>query len=122
MMVVLTKAPLIIAIFIYLSGVPAFAQSGDKVPRALLENMARSQYAVLCGSSEFTDCMGFDRTACQELAEAAIQQCLLPLPDEISTDELDNDAIEACPKQVFADAGFTEEQAGVCFDKAMAPE
>lgn len=97
----------------------AVAQSGDKVPRIMLENMARSQYAVLCGSPEFTRCMGFTGTACKDLSEAAIKQCLLPLPETIDPKELDNAAIESCPKQVFEEAGFSEEQAGMCFDKAM---
>ena len=95
------------------------AQSDEKVPRIMLENMARSQYAVLCGSPEFTGCMGFTGSACKDLSEAAIKQCLLPLPELISPAELDNAAIESCPKQVFEDAGFSEEQAGLCFDEAM---
>lgn len=97
----------------------AVAQSDEKVPRIMLENMARSQYAVLCGSQEFTACMGFTGTACKDLSELAIKQCLLPLPEAISPAELDNAAIESCPKQVFEDAGFSEEKAGLCFDEAM---
>ncbi|MFK7995912.1 MAG: hypothetical protein AB8B87_17380 [Granulosicoccus sp.] len=99
--------------------VPALAQSSEKVPRVLLENMARGQYAVLCDSSVFTGCMGFSGTECLDLSEIAIEQCLLPLPEAISPDELDNAAIESCPKKVFEDAGFSEEKAGMCFDKAM---
>jgi len=111
-----------ISAFMLLSGLSfntAHAQSDEKIPRVLLENMARSQYAVLCASPEFTQCMGFVGNACQDLSEEAIKQCLLPLPEEINPLELDNAAIESCPKQVFADAGFTEEKAGLCFDEAM---
>lgn len=118
----LTIACLLVAVSVGFTAIPAFAQSDEKVPRVMLENMARSQYAVLCSSQEFTSCMGFTGTACNDLAEAAIKQCLLPLPEEINPSELDNDAVESCPKEVFADAGFTEEQAGICFDKAMASQ
>ncbi len=99
--------------------VPTFAQSSELIPRALLEDMARQQYSVLCESEVFVQCMGFVESACTDLSESAIKQCLLPLPDEISPENLDNDALESCPKQVFADAGFTEEKAGLCFDEAM---
>lgn len=98
---------------------PSLAQSSEMIQRALLEGIARNQYSVLCQSEAFTQCMGFSGSACTDLSEAAIKQCLLPLPNEISPDKLDNDALESCPKQVFADAGFTEEKAGLCFDKAM---
>lgn len=97
----------------------SIAQSQDMIPRALLVDMARNQFSVLCQSETFASCMGFTPQACLELSESAISQCLLPLPDGISPEELDNSALESCPKSVFAEAGFSEEQAGPCFDRAM---
>ncbi len=106
----------------FLPAAPVVAQSSEMISRVLLENMARGQYSVLCQSEVFTQCMGFTGAMCTDLSEAAIKQCLLPLPAEISPEELDNDALESCPMQVFADAGFTEEKAEVCFDEAMEVE
>ena len=63
--------------------------------------------------------MGFTAKACLDLAESAIDQCLMPLPKEINPEELDNVALESCPKEIYAEAGYSEEQAGLCFDKAM---
>lgn len=97
-------------------------QSQDAVPRDVLENMARSQYDVLCGSDAFVACMGFSESACQDLADSAIKQCLLPLPEEIDPSQLDNDAIELCPKLVFEDAGFSDEKAAACFIEAIKDE
>ena len=97
----------------------SIAQSSETIPRAMLEEMARSQYSTLCQSEEFASCMGFTTQSCMDLSESAIKQCLLPLPEEIPLEELENDALEACPKAVFDKAGFTEEKAGICFDKAM---
>ena len=97
-------------------------QSSEMIPRVLLVDMARSQYAVLCGSDVFKQCMGFTDSVCSDLSALAIKQCLLPLPEEISPIELDNSAIESCPKQVFEDAGYSEEKAGLCFDEAMLAE
>jgi len=94
-------------------------QSQEKIPRTLLVNMAKSQFDVLCQSETFSSCMGFTPKACIALSDKAISQCLLTLPEEILPSELDNSALESCPKSVFADAGFTEEKAGECFDKAM---
>ncbi len=95
------------------------AQSQDMIPRGMLVDMARNQFSVLCQSEKFASCMGFTTQACLDLSESAISQCLLPLPEEISPDELENSALESCPKSVFAEAGFSEEKAGPCFDHAM---
>lgn len=100
----------------------AFAQSDESISRDVLVDMAKSQYDTLCASNAFASCMGFTGSQCQDLANAAITQCLLPLPESIATVDLDNAVIESCPAQVFADAGFTEEDANVCFDAAMAEE
>ena len=66
--------------------------------------------------------MGFTAQACMDLSEQAIKQCLLPLPEEISAEKLDNSALESCPKTVFSEAGYSEEKAGICFDEAMKAE
>jgi len=95
------------------------AQSQEMLARELLVDIARNQFSVLCQSEVFASCMGFTSQACLDLSESAIEQCLMPLPKEINPDELDNAALESCPKEIYADAGFSEEQAGLCFDKAM---
>ncbi|MFK8077245.1 MAG: hypothetical protein AB8B84_11710 [Granulosicoccus sp.] len=97
----------------------SIAQSSETIPKAMLVDMARSQYTVLCESEVFASCMGFTTQSCMELSDSAIKQCLLPLPEEIPLEELENSALESCPKTVYADAGFTEKKAGICFDKAM---
>lgn len=97
------------------------AQSREMIPRALLVDMARQQYSVLCQSEVFAQCMGFDTQQCLSLSEAAIRQCLLPLPEQINPEELDNSSLESCPTRLFAEAGFTEEMAGDCYDEAMKP-
>jgi hypothetical protein len=63
--------------------------------------------------------MGFSSQQCIDLSEKAVSQCLLPLPEKISADELSNGTLESCPQQIFEDAGFSEDKAGVCFDKAI---
>ena len=95
------------------------AQSQEIIQRSLLVDMARNQFSVLCQSETFASCMGFTTESCLVLSESAIKQCLLPLPDQMKPEELDNSALESCPKSVFAEAGFHEEKAGICFDKAM---
>lgn len=100
----------------------AFAQPGDLIPRSLLVDMAQDQYSVLCNSETFTQCMGFSSTLCSELADSAIRQCLLSLPETIDPEELDNSSLESCPVGVFDDAGFSEEKAGMCFNEAMEAE
>lgn len=111
---------LTLAAFMVLSSAPV--QSKDVVPRDVLENMARSQYDVLCGSDVFVACMGFSESACQNLADSAIRQCLLPLPEEIDPAQLSNDDIESCPRLVFEEAGFSDEKAASCFVEAIRDE
>lgn len=99
---------------------PGVVSSQDQsISRTLLIKLSRDQGQALCGSQAFTQCMGFTEETCLALSEDAIQQCLVPLPERIGLDQLQNDAIEECPKNVYADAGYSEEKAGVCFDKAM---
>lgn len=105
---------------ILLSG--SVAQSQEMISRSMLVDMARNQFSVLCQSEVFASCMGFTSEACLSLSEEAISQCLLPLPNEISSDKLENSAVESCPSAVYADAGFPEAKAEVCFDKAMEVE
>jgi len=95
------------------------ARSADPIPRALLVEMAGGQFDALCGSEVFAQCMGFTETECKTLSDNAIKQCLMPLPETIDPEKLDNDALESCPREFFADAGHSEEKAGMCFDKAM---
>ena len=98
------------------------AQSSETIRRALLVDMARSQFSTLCQSEVFASCMGFTSESCMTLSETAITQCLLPLSEEVNLEQLENSALESCPKDVFTDAGFSEEKAGICFDKAMEVE
>ena len=98
----------------------SIAQSKKLIPRSLLVDMARSQYTALCQSEAFAQCMGFTSEACLALSEEVVSQCLLPLPEEISPEALENSALEACPITIFSDAGYSEQQAEVCFDSAMA--
>ena len=98
------------------------AQSSETIARKLLVDMARNQFSTLCQSEAFASCMGFTSESCMTLSEMAITQCLLPLPEEISLEALENSAVESCPKDVYADAGFSEEKAGICFDQAMQAE
>lgn len=113
-------AGLALASSIWCSG--SLAQAPDTLARGLLVDMARSQYAVMCQSEVFSSCMGFAPQACLDLSESAIEMCLMPLPEEVNLQELDNAALEACPKDIFADAGYTEDKAKMCFDKAMEAE
>lgn len=117
----------LVTLFVCIACLPATvvmaqAQDSESIPRRLLEDMARQQYSVLCASPEFAQCMGFSSAECTDLAQAAIEQCLLPLPAEIAPHELDNEALESCPQKVFADAGFSEQMAGECFDEAIGGE
>ncbi|MFT4725990.1 MAG: hypothetical protein ACI9UN_000485 [Granulosicoccus sp.] len=100
----------------------SIGQSDEMIPRALLVDMARNQFSILCNSEAFASCMGFTTELCMALSEQAISQCLLPLPKEISPEKLENSALESCPKGVYAGAGFSEEKADVCFDRAMEVE
>ena len=113
----ITVLGLALAGSIWCSG--SVAQSQEMLARELLVNMARSQFSVLCQSEVFAHCMGFTSQACLELSESAIDQCLMSLPKEIDPVNLDNAALESCPKDIYADAGYSEEKAGLCFDKAM---
>ncbi|MEE9334861.1 MAG: hypothetical protein V3U65_12310 [Granulosicoccaceae bacterium] len=98
---------------------PLVASAQDDIPKLLLIKMARENAGVLCKSDVFTDCMGFTAVRCDELKEEAIDTCLGPLPDNINLEELQNESLEACPKTVYREAGFAEEKAKLCFDKAM---
>ena len=62
--------------------------------------------------------MEFTEEECLALSEEAIKQCLLPLPEKINPSELENDSIEACPKQVYEDAGYGDDKAKACLLEA----
>jgi len=93
----------------------------DGIPKFLLMKMAADNASVLCQSEGFTQCMGFSFERCHELKDEAIETCLGPLPDTINPTELQNDSLEACPRKVYADAGFPEEKAEMCFQKVAGP-
>ena len=95
---------------------PLIAQ--DLLARDLLVQMSRSQSTQLCSLKAFTECMAFTEKECLALSEQAIKQCLLPLPEKINPAELDNDSIEACPKKVYDDAGYTDDKAKACLLEA----
>ena len=86
--------------------------------RDLLVQMSRSQSTQLCGFKAFTECMEFTEKECLALSEEAIKQCLLPLPEKINPSELENDSIEACPRQVYEDAGYGDDKAKACLLEA----
>ena len=76
--------------------------------------MYKDQSNQLCTLKSFTECMSFSEKECRALSEQAIKQCLMPLPEKIILSELKNDSIEACPKQVYEDAGYSDEKAKAC--------
>ena len=106
--------------------VPVLAlQSGSvfsqdqSLSRFLLIKLSRDQTAVLCGSEQFTQCMGFTEKECLVLGEKAIEQCLMPLPERIELDQLSNDTIESCPRLVYEEAGYSDEKAQECLAGAL---
>lgn len=111
------RVTLVVASLIAMTTSPV--KSDELIPRALLVDLANGQFNVLCNTEAFASCMGFSQSECKRLSDSAIKQCLMPLPEQIDPEKLDNDALESCPKDVFADAGHSEEKAGMCFDEAM---
>ena len=95
------------------------APINDKVSKLLLIKLSREQSYALCQSEVFTQCMGFDKDACFNLSEKAVQQCLAPLPDTIKLADLQNDSLEVCPQEVYAEAGYSEEKAQACLQEAL---
>ena len=89
------------------------------IPRAALVDMTRAQAGVICTSEIFLGCMGFDGRECLTLSESAIDQCLMTLPPEIDPTVLDNATLEACPREIYEEAGYEEAQAQTCFEKAL---
>ena len=92
------------------------------IPRAAIVDMTRAQSRVICTSEPFLDCMGFDSGECFTLAESAIERCLMPLPAEIDPTKLDSDTLEACPRELYAEAGYEEAQGNACFARAIEAE
>lgn len=97
----------------------AVAQDEDKLSKFLLIKLSREQSRVLCTAPAFTSCMGFSEEVCLEVSEKALQQCLVPLPDTILLQDLDNDVLEACPQRVYEESGYSEEKAAACLQKAF---
>lgn len=99
---------------------PVSVNAEEPIPKFLLVKLTRDQSTAICASEVFTQCMGFDLKQCLTVAERAILTCLGPLPDQIEPSKLSNGTLEACPQKVYAEAGYSEEKAEGCFDKAMA--
>lgn len=97
----------------------AVAQDKEKISKFLLLKLSRDQSQVLCTAEVFTSCMGFSEQVCFEVSEKALEQCIVPLPDTIFLQDLSNDVLEACPQKVYADAGYSEEKAAACLQKAF---
>lgn len=115
-----TVLTLAIPVLLASSLLPGSVSSQDEtVPRVLLIQGARDQSKVLCSSELFTQCMGFNEAQCLELSEQSIEQCLMPLPEQIDLGVLQNETLENCPKKVYDDAGYTDEKALMCLEKAM---
>lgn len=115
-----TVAPLAVTIAALVCGtLSTAAYSEDKLSKFLLIKISREQSTVLCASTVFTQCMEFTEAQCLELSEKALQECLAPLPDTINLAELENDVLEACPKDVYAEAGYSDEKAQQCLQEAM---
>ena len=97
----------------------AVAQDKEKLSKFLLLKLSRDQSQVLCTAQAFTSCMGFTEEVCLEVSEKALQQCIVPLPDTILLQDLNSEVLEVCPQKVYADAGYTEEKAAACLQKAF---
>lgn len=108
----------VVAIACTLTTVSAPLSAQDLLARELLVQMSRNQSTQLCGFKSFTECMEFTKEECLALSEQAIQQCLMPLPEKINPSELENDSIEACPKKVYEDAGYSDEKAKACLQES----
>ncbi len=91
----------------------------QSLSRFLLIKLARDQSNVLCSSKAFTQCMGFTETRCLELSEQSVEQCLMPLPERIDLEMLENETIENCPKKIYQDAGYEDEKAQQCLTQAL---
>ena len=98
---------------------PGSVHAQDKLSKFSLIKLSRDQSAVLCQSKVFTQCMAFTEARCLELSEKALEKCMGPLPDTINLAELQNDTLEACPKEVYEKAGYAEEKAQQCLQEAM---
>lgn len=102
------------------AAMPFTATAQENIPKHLLIKMVNDNASQLCQLEAFTQCMGFTAARCDELKEETITTCLGPLPDSIDPAELQNETLEACPQKVYADAGFSEDKAKMCFSKVMA--
>jgi len=108
------------ALALCIGSIVGLAMAQDAIPKILLIKLTQDQQNTICASEIFTQCMGFDQEQCLALSNTAIETCLGPLPDQIDPLTLQNETLENCPHKVYADAGFAEDQAKICFDKAMA--
>lgn len=110
---------ILIASVIACFGFGGWVIAQDKVSKFLIMKLSRDQSQILCTSEVFTRCMGFVEARCLEISEQALEQCIAPLPETIILSELENDVLEACPQKVYADAGYSNEKAVECLQKAL---
>lgn len=104
-------------------GLPVSTVSAqEKIPKFVLIQLTLDQTSTLCGSEVFTQCMEFSQARCVELAEKAIEQCLVPLPDQIDPKLLQNESLEQCPQEIYSKEGLSEEKAKGCFNLALEAE
>ena len=110
----------VLAVVVAATGVAgwAIAQDSGKISKFLMIKLSREASQVLCQSEEFTACMGFTEQACIALSEKALQQCIMPLPDTVYLRDLNSDVLEACPQQVYEEAGYSNEKAAACVQEA----
>ncbi len=116
--VVVLKLSVLLAVVLSAVSVQLFAQN-DSLDKFLLIKLSREKSQVLCQSEVFTQCMGMKPQQCTDLSEKAIEQCLGPLPETINLKDLQNATLESCPKEVYEEAGFTDEKAQACLQEAM---
>lgn len=95
------------------------AQDTDKLSKFLLIELSREQSQVLCQSEVFTSCMGFSEQTCFDLSEKALQQCIVPLPDTVFLRDLNSEVLEVCPQAVYSEAGYSNDKAAACLQKAL---
>ena len=89
------------------------------IPRDALVDTSRVRALSLCASEAYLGCMGIDGSRCRALSEAAIAQCLLPLPEAVDPTTLDGATLESCPRRVYERAGFDESTARACRERAF---
>ncbi len=114
-------AAIVASVGMVATGIGSKVVAQEEISKNLLIKLSRDQTQILCTSEAFTQCMGFTEAACLDLGEKAVEQCLAPLPETIPLADLANDTIEACPRDVYAEAGFPDEEAVACLQEVLKP-